>query len=180
MVTVTGRDRVRAYFRAIPDALETKVLRGAARAGARIIADEAKERSVSSEVARDVKVSTKQTEPGRVVARVQVKGPSAYMAPWLEYGTDPHFITVDDSQRGGKGIKLLNRQVGEAGGDGSLVIGGKFVGATVFHPGARPYPFLRPALDTKESEAIAAAQTYITTRLAREGLGGAEVPEDDQ
>lgn len=180
MPTVKGREEVRAFLRSIPEALEKKVLRGAARAGGRVIAEEAKQRSVSSEVSDAVKVSTRQTEPGRVVAKVQVKGDGAYIAPWLEYGTNPHFISVADDQRGGRGIKRINSQVKAADGNGSLVIGGKFVGATVFHPGARPYPFLRPALDAKEAEAIAAAQGYINTRLAREGLGGAEVPEADE
>ncbi len=180
MATVKGREQVRAFLNSIPEALEKKVLRGAARAGARVIAAEAKECSISSEVSQAVKVSTRQTDPGRVVAKIQVKGDGAYIAPWLEYGTDPHFITVDESQRRGMGIKRLNKSVKDSEGNASLVIGGAFVGATVFHPGARPYPFLRPALDTKEGEAIAAAQSYITTRLAREGLGGAEVPEADE
>jgi len=180
MPTVKGREAVRAYFQQIPEALEKKVLRGAARAGAKVIAVEAQDRSVSALVAKAVKVSTRQTEPGRVVAKIQVKGDGAFIAPWLEYGTDPHFITVDEGQRGGRGIKRLNQQLRDSGGDASLVIGGNFVGTTVFHPGARPHPFLRPALDTKEAEAIKAAQAYIDTRLAREGLGGAEVPEDDE
>lgn len=180
MVTVRGREQVRAYTRSIPAALESKVLRGAARAGATVIADEASARSVSSEVSAAVKVSTRQDVPGRVVAKIQVKGDGAFIAPWLEYGTSPHFITVDDRQRDGRGVRRINQQVREAGGDGSLVIGGKFVGATVFHPGAQPHPFLRPALDHKRAEAIAAAQAYINTRLAREGLGGADVPESDE
>ncbi len=180
MATVKGREGVRAYFEQIPEALEKKVLRGAAKAGATVIAEEAKTRSISDEVSDAVKVSTRQTEPGRVVSKIQVKGDGAFIAPWLEYGTEPHFITVDESQRDGRGIKRVNQQLRDSGGNASLVIGGKFVGATVFHPGARPYPFLRPALDTKEAEAIKAAQTYINTRLAKEGLGGAEVPEVDE
>ncbi len=180
MAQVKGRDAVRRFFQQIPEALEKKVLRGAARAAVQVIAEEARDRVVSSEVRGAIKTSTRQQEPGRVIAKVQVKGKGSHIAPWLEYGTDPHFITVDDSQRGGRGIGRMNQQLREAGGDASLVIGGNFVGTTVFHPGARPYPFLRPALDTKEREAIAAAQTYINTRLAREGLGGPDVPEDDE
>jgi HK97 gp10 family phage protein len=180
MPTVKGREEVRAYIRQIPVALEAKVLRGAARAGARVIADEAKSRSISSEVAGAVKISTRQDVPGRVVAKVQVKGPNAYLAPWLEYGTDPHFITVDASQRQGIGTRRLNQAVREAEGDGSMVIGGKFVGDTVFHPGARPYPFLRPALDAKQAEAIAAAQAHIDGALAANGLNGPELPESDE
>ena len=178
MPTVRGKAGVQAYMASIPAKME-KVLRGAARKAAKIVADEAKERigARTVEVAagqripfRDtVKVATK-IEPGRIVARVQVKGPGSYIGPWLEYGTSPHFISVDDSVRGGMSVGRINKKAAE----GSLVINGHFVGATVWHPGARPHPFLRPALDTKQAEAIAAAQAYINTHVTRAGIIGAE------
>src|SRR3546814_7310576 len=102
----------------------------------------------------DVVSSDRKREDGLIIAKMQVKGPGSYIAPWLEYGTDPHFISVDDSQRDGMSVRKVNQKVTAAGGDGSLVINGHFVGTTVFHPGARPHPFLRPALDIKEGEAI--------------------------
>ena len=181
MATMKGRDDVSRYIESIPPALQTKILRGAARAAARVVADEAKARSISAEVSEAVKVSTRQENDSRVIAKVKVKGPGSFIAPWLEYGTDPHFVSVDDSQRRGMSVRTVNRRAKEAGEGGhSLVIGGKFVGTTVFHPGAKPHPFLRPSLDIKQGEAIAAAQTYVTTRIAREGLGGADVPEAEE
>jgi hypothetical protein len=159
MVTVRGRQEVRDYIASAPEQL-TKLLRGAARAAAKVVAEEAKSRSISSEVAGAIKVATR-TDEGRIVALVQVKGDGAYIAPWLEYGTAPHFISVDDSQRQGMSVGRVNKSLKE----GSLIINGQFVGSTVFHPGARPFPFLRPALDAKEREAIAAAQTYINARV---------------
>ncbi|MDR7101521.1 HK97 gp10 family phage protein [Croceicoccus sp. BE223] len=176
MPTVKGRAEVRAFMAAIPEALETKILRGAARAAAQVVADEAKDRVVSSEVRGAIKVSTKQEVAGQVIARIQTKGPGAYIAPWLEYGTSQHFITVDDSQRNGLSVGSINRKAKE----GVLVINGTPVGKTVLHPGARPHPFMRVSLDLKAGEAIAAAQEYINARLAREGLGGAEVSEGDE
>lgn len=168
MPTVRGKEDVRAFIAQVPVVMETKVLRGAARAAAKIVAEEAKARSISDLVAQSVKISTRQIEQGRVIAKVQTKGPGAYMAPWLEYGTDPHFITVADSERRGMSIGRVNRSVK----NGSLVIGGNFVGETVFHPGARPHPFMRPALDTKADEAVRAAQDYINVRVARGMTGG--------
>lgn len=153
------------------------LLRGAVREAAEVVAAEAAYRSESSEVSAGLSVRTKRQEPHRMVGAVLLRGVTRRhtqwlqsRANWLEYGTSPHFITVDDGQRGGRGVGRINMQVREAGGDGSLVIGGQFVGATVFHPGARPSPFMRPALDTKRAEAIAAAQRYISTRLARGGF----------
>lgn len=169
MVTVRGRSEVSAYLAALPEQI-TKVLRGAGRAGGKVIADEAKDRSSSDAVANDVVVRTKNAD-GRIVVTVTVKpGYSWFRALWLEFGTDPHFIRVDDTQRKGRGIGRINQQVRDARGDGSLVIGGKFVGDTVWHPGARPHPFLRPALDIKEADAIAAAQAYINARVSKAGI----------
>lgn len=174
MVTVRGRAEVRQFMAQIPADLEAKVLRGAARAAAKVVAEEAKSRSISAEVSAAIKVATKR-EDDRVIAKVQVKGPGAYIAPWLEYGTEPHFITVDESQRGGRSIARINQLTKE----GSLVIGGQFVGSTVFHPGARPHPFLRPALDIKEREAVAAAQAYINARVSRAGFAGTAEEGDE-
>jgi hypothetical protein len=168
MPTVRGRDQVRAYIAGAPEQLR-KVLRGAARAAAKVVAEEAKDRSISSDVSGAIKVATRESE-GRVVAMVQVKGEGAYIAPWLEYGTAPHFISVDDTQRQGMSVGRVNKSLKE----GSLIINGQFVGSTVFHPGARPFPFLRPALDTKEREALAAAQKYINARVRPEGIVGTD------
>ncbi|WP_223799111.1 HK97 gp10 family phage protein [Sphingomonas nostoxanthinifaciens] len=175
MATIKGRADVARFFQQLPAELGRKVLLGAARAAANIVAAEARQRSISSEVTDAIKVAARREE-GRVVAKVQVKGPGAYIAPWLEYGTDPHFITVDESQRRGMSVGKINRSHAE----GSLVINGQFVGNTVHHPGARPNPFLRPALDAKEAEAIAAAQTYINARITREGITGPDEPEDTE
>ncbi len=169
MVTVKGKSAVKAYIAAVPGQLQDRVLRGAARAAANVVADEAKARTQSHEVAGAIKVATRREE-GRVIASVQVKGPGAYLAPWEEYGTAPHFISVDDSQRGGLSVRKINDQAKT----GSLVIGGQFVGKTVYHPGAQPHPFLRPALDTKESEAMAAARGYIAARVGPAGITGTD------
>lgn len=170
MPTVSGKGEVAAYMAGLPSQI-TKVLSGAARIGGKVIAEEAKARSESDEVSEAVIVRTKQDDGGRVTVTVTVKpGWPMARAIWLEYGTSPHFISVDDSQRRGLGIRRINQKVNEAKGDGSLVINGKFVGATVWHPGARPHPFLRPALDTKEDDAIKAAQNYINARVSRKGI----------
>lgn len=169
MVTRRGRSEVKAYFAALPEQI-TKLLHGAGRVGGKVIAAEAKDRSNSDDVSNNIVVKTKNAD-GRIVVTVTVKpGYFWFRALWLEYGTSAHFISVDESQRKGRGIGRINQQVRDAGGDGSLVIGGKFVGETVWHPGARPHPFLRPALDIKEADAIAAAQSYINARVSKAGI----------
>jgi len=174
MAKATGRTEVSRYMRSIPVALETKVLRGAAKAAAAVVRDEVKLRANSEDLREGIITRTK-SEEGRITVRVTVEKGWAYsLGLWAEYGTDPHFISVDPSLSGGRSVRRTNKMLKE----GSLVIGGQFAGTSVFHPGAGAEPFLRPSLDIKRAEAIAAAQGYITTRLARHGLGGPEVPEE--
>lgn len=176
MATVSGRSGVDAYFASAPAKLEN-ILRGAARAGAGVVADEIKVRTPSEEVRDNLRIRTQRGD-GQIVVRIDLKpGWARSVGTWLEYGTSGHFISVDDSQRGGRGIGRINQQVREADGDASLVIGGKFVGKTVWHPGARPHPAFRPALDAKERDAIATAQGYINARVGRGGINAG--PEGD-
>lgn len=175
MPTVRGKAEVQRFLTKLPADIEAKLLVGAGRRAANVVAAEARERTQSDEIRGAIKVSVRREE-GRIVAKVQVKGKGAYLAPWEEYGTDPHFITVDDSQRDGLSVRQINKRQRE----GSLVIGGAFVGTTVWHPGARAHPFLRPSLDLKEAEAIAAAQSYITTRVTRAGIVGRAEQDDSE
>lgn len=177
MATVKGLADVRRFLAQLPGELETKVLRGAARVAANVIAEEAKSRLGDRRaevagggtvlIADSVKVRSS-AKDGLIVGKVQVKGPGAYVAPWLEYGTAPHLISVSDKAREGRSIGKINQLVKK----GSLAIGGQFVGESVQHPGARPHPFLRVSLDTKEAEAIAAAQSYINARISPAGIAG--------
>lgn len=172
MPKVTGKAAVKRYFDAVPTALIEKILPGAARAGGKVIADEAKVRCESDLVSNAIVTRVKR-DGTLIIVKVGVKGrwPNA-VGNWLEYGTDGHFISVDESQRQGMSVSRINKLQKS----GSLVIAGQFVGDTVWHPGARPYPFLRPALDLRQDEAIAAAQGYITSRVAQLTLGGSGEP----
>jgi len=178
MATMTGRSAVSSYMAKLPEQL-TRVLQGAGRAGGKVIADEVKVRAPAEEVAEAVIIRSR-TQDHRIVVRVTIKPGWAYsLALWGEYGTSPHFISVDDEQRGGLGIRRINAKVREADGNGSLVIAGQFVGKTVFHPGAGQHPFLRPSLDTKQTEAVKAAQAYINARVSRSGIRGSDEGDDE-
>ncbi len=155
----------------LPEQIERSLLPGAARAGGKVIADEAKDQSRSADVAAAVQVKVKRGSD-HVVAFVGIdpkykNGWAASVGVWLEYGTDPHFITVDDSQREGMTASRINRLEREKG---TLVINGKPVGRTVHHPGAQAHPFMRPSLDLKAGDAVKAAQAYIDRRVSRAGI----------
>lgn len=144
----------------LPDRLERNVLRGAMKAGADVIADEARDLCRSSEVRESI--STSASVKGRVVtALIQTKGDGSYLAPWLEYGTEPHIIRAKDPEGRTAGrLNRLNKR-------GALMIGGKFVGDLVWHPGARKLPFMRPAMDQREEQAVTVIGEQIAARLGR-------------
>jgi hypothetical protein len=171
MPTSRGRSEVKAYMADLRAALP-RVLRGGARAGATVIADEIKLRTPSDEVRTELRMRVRQVGDA-VVAKIDLPpGWARSVGIWLEYGTSPHYITVDDAQRDGKSVQRIN-SLSKAG---TLVINGEPVGATVFHPGARPHPTFRPALDTKQAEAVAEAQRFIDARTSRAGFA---VPSEE-
>jgi hypothetical protein len=189
MATRRGNAAVLRRLEQLPQELARKVLPGAARAGANVIAQGARDLLGGKRadggggkkvlIADSVKVRRKKRS-GLIVARVLLDGPGAYVGRWLEYGTSPHFISVDPAYRQGMTTQRVNRRI--AGGDSALhatlMINGKAVGATVYHPGAAAHPFLRPALDLKRDEAVAAAQAYITSRVSRAGIIGTDEGDD--
>lgn len=152
---VKGLADLNKFLQQLPAKMEQNVLRSALRAGANVVRDEAKANvPVDSGLLRDgLKVSTN-SRRGRVTAKVKATGRHAYIAPWLEYGTAAHKIVSK-----GKG----------------LYFGGMFARG-VQHPGSRPKPFMRPALDSQAQQAVIAIGNAIKQRLAtKHGLDTASV-----
>lgn len=176
---ITGLSAVQSKMRRIPDEMRG-VLRGAARAGGKVFAEYVEENTTSQKVVREaVRLRTKQDD-GFVRATVDLKpGWGRTVGNWMEYGTEAHFISVDASQRRGRSVSKINQQVREERGNQSLVIGGNFVGTTVWHPGTRPEPVFRPARDLRAEEAKAAAQQYIKARINRGVITPGDEGEDD-
>ena len=185
MPTVRGKVEVKRFIASLPGQIEAKLLRGAGRAAATVVVDEAKDQ-VIADVVRENLVMKTRAEPGRVVVTITVKpGWALSVANWLEYGTGPHLIRASDAARQGKSVGRINRldkaaeKEGHAGPGHALVIGGKFVGEVVHHPGAKPHPFLRVSLDLKGTEAVAAAQSYINARVRPGGIAGGDQEDDE-
>lgn len=155
-VHVKGLSELQAFLDQLPVKLEKNVMRGALRAGAVVIADAARVsvHKVSGATAKSIKVGTK-VKGGRVIAYVRAK---SFKARYLEYGTRPHFIAARNAE--------------------ALSIGG-ILRTGVEHPGARPFPFMRPALDTRTRQAMVAVGEYIKNRLAtKHGLDTAGIAID--
>lgn len=171
-VKVKGLTELQRALNTLPARLEANVMRGALRAGARVLQAEARahvpvgapsERNARlyggrAGLLRDsirVSVSLKRgTVMARVVAGGKVKGGGdAYYATMVEKGTKPHLIKAAKGK--------------------ALAIGG---GAyrSVMHPGAAPHPFMVPAFDASNHRAVVAAAEYVRKRLASKH--GIDVP----
>jgi hypothetical protein len=175
MPILKGREAEQRRRAQVPDKIK-RILRGAARVGATVIATDAKERVASDAVREGVVVGRAKEVEGQITVRITVKeGWARSLGTWLEYGTSAHFISVDPNFAEGRTAARINRldkdaaKNGQSGPGGTLVINGKPVGTTVFHPGAREEPWLRPARDIKGRDAVVAAQDYINARVRSSG-----------
>jgi HK97 gp10 family phage protein len=158
-----GGSELSAFLLAFPSRLQKNALRAGARAAAKPIRDEARLRAAkrSGKMAKAIKTgSPRINQDGSVSVRIRLQGEHAFLGVFIEYGVAPHLISAQeqempfrvkrDGRREAYSMKLVNRMVKE----GSLVIGEKFVGPTVMHPGHAAQPFMRPALDLKQKEAV--------------------------
>lgn len=163
-INIKGMAELKRALEQLPAKLEANVMRGAMRAGAKVIADAAKDNvhNVSGALAASITVATR-VKAGKVTGRVVAGGKgkkqskkgkgSAFYAHMVEYGTKAHVIEARAGHR--------------------LSIHGHFV-RRVNHPGARPRPYMRPALDTQASLAVLAVREYIRGRLSTQH--GIDVP----
>lgn len=136
----------------LPVKIEKKILRGALRAGQKVVLEQAKTHihNVSGELAGSLRISTKAGKNGKISARVVAGNKTAYYAHMVEFGTAKHLI------------KPKNRK--------SLFIAG-IMRELVHHPGSRKKPFMRPAADAaaqESSQAMEAFKDYMRSRLNKE------------
>lgn len=182
---IKGRAEMDAFLQTLAPKLGRSIVRGGMRELAKVVAEEARTRVNSDEVRGSIGVSGQMLPDGTIISKVRTKGKGAFIAPWLEFGTAAHFISVEldarpttQTRRGVRkwSIGLINK----AAKRGSLIIGNQFVGASVYHPGARPTPFLRPAADVAIGAGIEAMAQYVRARLTKEGLSAPGLDSGDE
>lgn len=154
-----GGKELQDFLNTLPAKVENNILRSALRQGANVIKAEAKANinDDTGDLSRSVRVKTS-SKGGLVKAKVEAKDHKAH---WVEFGTEPHMITPKEKE-------------------GALGVNGRVVSA-VNHPGAKPYPFMRPAADSKTNEAVVAVGNQIRKRLTKEGINtpaGLEVDDE--
>jgi len=165
-IGLKGGPELAAFLQALPDKLQRNVVRGAMRAAARVVQIEARLNvPIDTGLTKKAIVIRTSSRKGVVKATLRVRGNRAYIANFIEYGTAAHPIKVKFAKRR-KRWTAKDQDTPRQ----SLLIDGRFVGKAVFHPGTPARPFFRPALDSKSREAVAAAATYVRSRLTKEGL----------
>jgi len=167
-IHVKGLAELQKYMEQLTPKIEKNIMRGALRAGAKLIQaaaisnagrhsafiegyrTRAMQKKIRLGLARNIRVGTR-SRRGVVTAVVKA---GVFYAKFVEFGTRAHTI--------------------KAAPGGVLAIGGGFY-TSVQHPGSRPKPFLRPALDSQAHAAVVATAQYIRNRLAtKHGLDTAE------
>lgn len=87
-VNVRGLQDLKRVLEAFPVKIEKNIMRGAVRAGAKVIQEEAKRnaRVLTGQMRRGIKIGTN-SRGGRVTAKVRARGPHGYLALFHEFGT---------------------------------------------------------------------------------------------
>ena len=167
-IHIKGLSALQAFLNVLPQKIQKNILRGALRAGAKVVRKAAKELAPVAEPSRknkrkyggyagalrdSIRHGTEgRLVGGKVMAYVRAgsgakKSKSVYYAHMVEYGTKPHW----------------NNEA-----------------KTKWHPGARPKAFLRPALDGQAKNAVIACGNYIKNRLSlRNGLDTSDIQIGD-
>lgn len=146
LVNVKGLDKLYEELQKIPAKIERNIMRAAMRKGANVFMRKARANvgtngSVETGILRKGIKSSTRTNGGVVTASVKATGKHSYLAPWIEFGVQPHSTKKNAKAKGGKNPS-----------DNP-------------HPGFSPKPFMRPAFDTEASAAIAAVGAAIRERL---------------
>jgi HK97 gp10 family phage protein len=164
-VHVKGLAELQKFLDELPAKIERNIMRGALRAGANVIKEEAKQQLASNgsvktgELQRGLKVSTR-AKAGTVTASVKAKGKHQYIAHMIEFtGAAPH---------------VINPKKGKA-----VTFGGRMFKA-INHPGFKPRPFMRPALDGKAGAALVAVGEAIKKRLTKEGIDATDIEINEE
>jgi HK97 gp10 family phage protein len=159
LTNVRGGKELAELLRALPVKLENNIMRGALRAGAKVILVEAKANAPvdDGDLKDSLRISTK-SKRGEVKATVKVGNKKVYYAKFIEFGTAAHKITAR-----GTGLRF-----------------GSFFGKSVNHPGVLAKPFMRPALDSRSSQAVNEIRKYIGKRLTKQGLNVPDIAIGDE
>jgi HK97 gp10 family phage protein len=164
LVNISGGKQLAEFLNQLPLKIERNIMRSALRAGASVIAKEAKVNAPikSGNLKKSIRTGSN-SKKGYVEAYVAAGGKKskdgklkkgAFYAQFIEYGTAAHLIKPKNKKK----LSFIAK-------DGNRV--NTF---SVNHPGLQAKPFMRPALDSKGTQAVAAVTARIRERLTKQGI----------
>lgn len=160
-VSVSGLAELDKMLKQLPGKIEGNLLRGALRAGQKVFLDAAKARVPidSGELLDSLRIQTKgkSKKYGWVRVDFVAGNKKAWYAHLVEFGSASFY--TGSGRTVGKPYTIRAKKEGRA-----LNVAGipRF---KVVHPGAKPHPFMRPALDTGQGAALQATADYLRRRL---------------
>jgi HK97 gp10 family phage protein len=161
--SVAGLADLKKQLETLPAKIEGNVMRGALTAALRVIMAEAKANvpTKSGKLAKSIKIRAdrKAARRGFVNVNLTAGDKEAFYAHMIEYGTASFYTGSGESVGAAYEIKPKNKK--------ALGFGGGAV-ASVTHPGVKPQPFMRPAVDSASGAAITKMADYIKKRLPKE------------
>ena len=159
-IDITGAKQLDEMLKQLPTAISRRAAGNALRAGGRVIRDEARRQvpRQSGKLAKAIKVITGRStrrDTRRVLVIVSQRD-AGINPSWIEYGT-------------------VAQRVAKSGGFLYFVIDGKLIRKRAV-AGIQAKPFMRPAADSKVSEAVGVIGSSLGAAIEKEALklgGGA-------
>ena len=162
-INVQGLAELQQALDGLTDKLQNNVMRGALRAGQKVIMNQAKQIVPMGVPAmesmrlygthegslRDSLRIGARLSGGQIVATLKAGDKVAFYAHMVEGGTKAHWIRPQHGK--------------------SLFLAG-VMRTAVFHPGARKNPFMKIALDSQAQGAVERVGEYIRNRLTKQGI----------
>lgn len=166
-MNISGLKELDLALKQFTPKVEGNIVRGGVRAGTSVFLKRARSyiNNRTGELSRSLRIRTK-SKRGHISATLVAGNAKAFYAHMVEFGTARHLIFASDKE--GKNVAARINRPGRKNA-GALAFGSTTVDK-VEHPGASPSPFMRPALDGGEQEAVAAMAAYIRARIEKEKL----------
>ena len=148
---IAGLADLHRALQELPAKIGGNIMRGALRAGQKVILEAAKgninDRTGALSKSLRISFRSRSQKYGWIRMKLVAGNKDAYYAHMVEFGTARHYIKAKKHK--------------------SLFFAG-LAREVVDHPGATPAPFMRPALDSAGPQAIEAVRDYIAKRLPKE------------
>jgi HK97 gp10 family phage protein len=162
-IQIDGLAELKRQLDQLPAKIEGNVMRGALRAGVNVLKKEAEAhvpvKTGALRKSMRISFARKSQRYGWLRAHLKAGNKEAWYAHLIEYGTASYYSGTGKTVGGPYDIRASKGK--------SLFFAGIF-SQVITHPGIRPQPFMRPALDKAAAPALDAVAHYIRNRLPKE------------